>query len=187
MKEARERLYRIWHGMWTRCTNPAAKSYQWYGARGVYVTEEWRDFGTFFAWALRRGYASDLTLDRVDNDGPYAPENCRWVTRRQNLFNRFEKPLTAFGETKQMIEWVEDPRCVVSMKTLWKRITTHGWDHERAISTPVRRDACSRGHRFTKANTGWYTDARAKKGRSRYCRKCKVDTNAAAYQRRKVN
>src|SRR5437868_5950992 len=119
--EHRKRLQGIWRQMWSRCTNPTAKAYRWYGARGIVVCAAWQDFEKFYKWAMSHGYEAGLTIDRIDNDGPYSPKNCRWVTRRQNLFNRFEKPLTAFGETKQMIEWSEDSRCAVSFKTLWKR------------------------------------------------------------------
>lgn len=163
--------------MHARCNNPKIRGYRWYGARGIVVCGAWQDFEKFYRWAMKNGYEPGLTIDRIDNDGPYSPKNCRWVSRRQNLFNRFEKPLTAFGETKQMIEWAEDPRCVVPFKTLWKRVVTHGWDHERAITQPLSRDTetCSRGH--------LWSENEVRTDKQRFCRTCHDEGTSSYYQR----
>lgn len=79
------RLYRIWSGMKKRCENQACINYDHYGARGIRVCDEWRpDFPAFRFWARSHGYADNLTIDRVDNDGDYEPDNCQWLTRPQN-------------------------------------------------------------------------------------------------------
>lgn len=83
------RLYRIWSKMRARCHRPTDGHYDDYGARGIYVCDEWRaDFVAFRTWATAHGYADDLTIDRVNNDGPYAPWNCRWATHKQQASNR---------------------------------------------------------------------------------------------------
>jgi hypothetical protein len=72
-------LYNVWQSMKTRCYNPKANRYQYYGGRGITVCEDWLDFTTFYNWAMSNGYHQGLTLDRVDRDKGYSPENCRWV------------------------------------------------------------------------------------------------------------
>ncbi len=89
VKGKRPRIYGIWEGMKQRCTNPNVDRYPRYGGRGIEVCQEWmNDFEAFYKWAMANGYADDLTIDRIDNDGNYTPDNCRWVTIAENLRNR---------------------------------------------------------------------------------------------------
>jgi len=88
-KRRHRRLYQIWYTMRARCYLPWRKDFRWYGGRGIGVCAEWlASFGRFAAWALANGYRPDLTLDRADNSGPYAPWNCRWTTRKGQAQNR---------------------------------------------------------------------------------------------------
>ena len=76
------RLYGIWLKLKDRVLNPKNKSYIDYGGRGITVCEEWKnDFMSFYNWSMENGYSDDLSLDRIDNDGNYEPNNCRWATR----------------------------------------------------------------------------------------------------------
>lgn len=84
----RPRLHRVWATMRTRCTNPNNENYRWYGARGISVCAEWRKFAPFRAWAVSNGYQKGMVLDRIDSDGPYSPDNCRWILNEQNHPNR---------------------------------------------------------------------------------------------------
>lgn len=82
-------LYRRWEGIKRRCNNPRDKDYHNYGARGIKMCEEWeRDFMSFVSWAEQNGYEKGLTIDRIDNDKGYCPENCRWVPREYQNKNK---------------------------------------------------------------------------------------------------
>lgn len=120
-----------------RCEDPKVRSYKYYGAEGIRVCKAWHSFATFRTWALSHGYAPGLTIERVDNDGDYTPKNCTWVTQSHQRRNTSRAIfLTAWGESKHMAEWVEDPRCQVTYAVLKERIKL-GWKPERAISTPL--------------------------------------------------
>lgn len=87
--EPAHRLHRIWIGMKSRCYNPKATGYKNYGGRGISICDEWRDdFLAFLSWATKNGYQEGLTIDRVDNDKGYSPENCRWATKAEQNRNK---------------------------------------------------------------------------------------------------
>lgn len=84
-----EKLHGVWNTMKQRCNNPRSKDFKYYGARGVSVCELWReDYLAFREWALSNGYAEGLTIDRINVDGDYTPDNCRWITIQEQQKNR---------------------------------------------------------------------------------------------------
>lgn len=83
------KLYNIWLRMKGRCNRPTATSYQYYGGRGICVCDEWQnDFAAFRDWAMSHGYQEGLSIDRIDPDGNYCPENCRWITMAEQQRNK---------------------------------------------------------------------------------------------------
>ena len=92
----RDRLYGIWSSMRSRCNRKSSKSYSDYGGRGIRVCDEWNDYSAFRTWAYENGYDKDApqwkcTLDRIDTNGNYEPNNCRWVSESVQMFNRRRK------------------------------------------------------------------------------------------------
>lgn len=106
-KMSHTRPYEIWQGMKKRCYNPHDVRYDRYGGRGITVCDEWReDFSAFYKWALENGYADNLTIDRIDNDKGYSPDNCRWADAETQCRNRSSNiNITIGNATKSLKEW----------------------------------------------------------------------------------
>lgn len=123
-----------------RCHLSGSIGYADYGGRGIFVCTEWRSgFDAFYEWALSNGYEVGLSLqlDRINNDGPYSPDNCRWVSPTENARNkRNTRFIEAWNERKPLMEWVDDPRCLVRYGLLSSRIY-NGWDGEAAMTRPA--------------------------------------------------
>ena len=116
------KLYNTWLRMKGRCNRPTATSYKYYGGRGISVCEEWEnDFAVFRDWALANGYKEGLSIDRIDVNGNYCPENCRWITMKEQQKNkRNVNPITWNGETHTIPEWAEITG--IGYGVLYKRI-----------------------------------------------------------------
>lgn len=128
-------LYYIWAGMKTRCYDKTSRAYKNYGLRGIIVCERWLDFGNFHN-DMFASWSKGLSLDRIDNNGNYSLDNCRWATPREQNFNkRTNKILEYKGEKKCCGEWAII--LGVDQNTLWTRIN-RGWSIKDAIETPVQ-------------------------------------------------
>lgn len=114
-------IYSTWAHMLQRCENPHNKLYHRYGGRGITVCDEWRDFENFHQWAVENGYDPDLTIDRIDNDSGYYPENCRWADRTTQSNNTSQNRRIPYcGMTKTIAEWAR--LFEMDYGTLYRRI-----------------------------------------------------------------
>lgn len=131
------RIWYIWQNMKQRCSKESHISYKHYGARGILVCDEWKnDFMNFYNWAMANGYKDNLTIDRIDVNGNYEPNNCRWVNMKTQQRNRTNNHLvTLNGETKCMLEWCEIYH--LQYNTVLRRLK-NGWDIVTAITKPSR-------------------------------------------------
>lgn len=128
------RINRIWRRMKARCNNPHVKDFPYYGGRGIKVCEEWsKSFETFRDWANANGYSDALTLDRIDTNKNYSPDNCRWVDRITQCRNkRANVLLTLYNITKTETEWSEI--CGLNRHTIRHRLD-RGWSVEKTLTT----------------------------------------------------
>jgi hypothetical protein len=127
-------LYRKWAGMKSRCLYPSQPGYKNYGGRGIMICDEWLySFENFYRWSMNNGYKERLTLDRIDTNGNYSPDNCRYITDAEQKNNTTKNVFVeAFGERKTTTQWEADERCMCSAGQLRYRIRA-GWEPEMAI------------------------------------------------------
>ena len=132
------RLYKIHRAIIQRCYNTNNPAYSYYGEKGVILCEEWHDFITFKEWADTNGYKEDLTIDRIDGNKNYEPNNCRWIPFKEQSSNVKSNVLITYkGETKTLAQWSRDTG--IKAATLAYRIRSDKWSVEQALTTPVRR------------------------------------------------
>lgn len=129
------RLYKIWVSMRNRCNNKNSSFYEDYGGRGVRVYPEWEnDFMSFYDWSIKNGYSKELTIDRIDVNGNYEPDNCRWVDMRVQCNNRRNNHVLTYKEKTQTIsEWERE---LGFKKDILQTRISNGWSIEKAIETP---------------------------------------------------
>lgn len=124
---SKTRLHHIWRNIKQRCYNPNEWCYKHYGGRGIKVCEEWKNnFMAFHDWAIANGYDENAefgkcTIDRIDGNGDYSPENCRWVDFKMQQRNKCNSVLITYhGQTKNLIDWASELEMPIS--TIWRRL-----------------------------------------------------------------
>ncbi len=133
---ARTKVYSAWRQMRQRCENQNDPAFPNYGGRGIKVCARWQSFDDFYDDMGPR--PAGHTIDRIDNNGPYSPENCRWASWKEQQTNkRSNRALTAFGQTKTLQEWADQYQLPIS--TLRNRIDRGGWPVETALTAPFSK------------------------------------------------
>lgn len=136
-KKTRSSLIKIFNHMKERCYDETDRRYADWGGRGIRICQEWlNDREKFIDWAINNGYKTGLSIDRIDNDGDYCPENCRWVTLSENNQNRRScRFYTLNGKTQNLQQWCDEYN--ISRSMVNKRLAM-GWDFEKALTTPKK-------------------------------------------------
>lgn len=135
-----ERIYRIYRGMVSRCNNKNNYSFKNYGGRGISVCDNWlgdSGFENFYKWSIENGYSEELTIDRIDVNGNYEPDNCRWTTVNQQANNMRTNRVYVFNnESHTLSEWAKISG--INYLTLRSRIDDLGWEFKKALTEPVQ-------------------------------------------------
>lgn len=131
------RIYKIYLGMKKRCYNKNYFQFQYYGGKGIRICDEWlNNFKSFYDWSIANNYNDTLTIDRINSNGNYCPENCRWVDKYVQANNKkTNKLITYNNETHTMKEWSKITGLTYS--TIQHRLDRN-WDIEKALTTPQR-------------------------------------------------
>lgn len=134
--ESHTKLYERWISMIYRCTNPKHSAYKWYGARGIRVCNEWQSYEGYKKWVMATRPNETYTVERIDVDGDYCPDNCKWIPLSEQANNRTSCiMITHEGVTKNLTEWCSE--LGLEYKMVHNRLKKLGWTFEKAISTPV--------------------------------------------------
>lgn len=131
LRNENRNLYEVWKSMRQRCLNKKNKDYQIYGGKGVCICPEWNSFDEFYEWAICSGYESGLSIDRINYDGNYCPENCRWANNYDQANNRTNNHYIDLPDRKATV--AEISRLTgLSYSTVRTRVNL-GWDVDRII------------------------------------------------------
>lgn len=130
------KLYQTWHNMKQRCFNKNSSHYKNYGGRGIKVCDEWLEFMNFYNWAMSNEYSEELTIDRIDVNGNYEPDNCRWVDNKTQCNNKRNNHLITYnGKTHTMMEW---SRLLNIKYDVLRFRLKRGWDIEKALTERIK-------------------------------------------------
>lgn len=140
--ENRSLWYR-WNGIKKRCLNKNDERYHEYGGRGIKVCDEWLEsFDNFADWALSHGYREDLTIERINVNGDYCPENCCWISRKEQAYNKCDTIWVDYkGRHIQLVKLCQEKG--LRYDAIHNRIMAQGWDVEKAIDEPLHTNVGS--------------------------------------------
>lgn len=138
-RKTKTKLYTIWLAIKRRCNYKNDVRYSIYGGKGIVICNEWEhDFLVFESWAINNGYLEELSIDRIDVNGNYEPDNCRWVTMKVQQNNRSNNRLLEYnGQTLTLSEWSD--KTGINLKVLHARLNKLGWSVKKALTKPLRK------------------------------------------------
>ena len=140
---SKSRIYRIWGSMVARCKYKNRRTWKDYGGRGITVCDEWQNSAAFYEWALKSGYHDGLTIERIDVNKGYCPENCKWIPMEEQALNtRNSSKIMYKGKLMNLCQYAD--LIVVSRFTVYGR-RNHGWTDEEILSIPYGRHGKKRG------------------------------------------
>lgn len=139
-----KRLHKIWESMLDRCEYKKHKRYYNYGGRGIVVCDEWHEYIPFARWAKLNGYTDSLTLDRIDNNGNYDPDNCRWVTMLEQQNNKRVNRHAEYNGKEYTVAQLAR-MAGIGTTTMAQRLS-YGWSVEEAMKRPVAHRTKKRLH-----------------------------------------
>lgn len=128
-------IYKKWMAMKRRCLNKNEKCYPRYGGRGITISKNWLDFIGFYK-DMGASFVEGMSLERIDNNGNYCKENCKWIPLAEQARNKRSVTLYEYGGRKMSIpEWAK----ITGIKedTLFARLKKYGWSVERALTTKI--------------------------------------------------
>lgn len=133
---SKTRIWNIWMGMKARCKIKTIIAYKSYGGRGIKIKKDWFEFEKFYS-DMKEGYTDEMTLERIDVNGDYCKENCKWITKGEQTRNTRKTVYINFqGERKKLLDLVDEKK--INYNTLYNRIFTYKMPLEKAILTKVR-------------------------------------------------
>lgn len=136
IKKSMPQLYNSWRGMMDRCRSKTRADAHCYALKGIAVCAEWHDVCVFRDWAVANGFAPGMTIERLDSDKSYRPDNCKWATRKEQARHISRNRVIEFnGDSLCLSEWAE--RAGISPGLLCARIGRLGWKLDKALSIPA--------------------------------------------------
>ena len=140
--ESKTRLYKIWQGIKKRCLNKNSRRYCDYGGRGITICEEWLEWSNFKNWAIANGYDDNLSIERIDYNKGYNPENCTWISLPEQSKNRRSCHWITFNnKTMDLTDWAKEVG--LSRNCLNSRLRI-GWSIEKALTTPLLNNTATK-------------------------------------------
>lgn len=149
---SKTKLYKIWLNMKSRCYNKTATRYERYGGRGIFVCDEWKNnFMNFYNWACNNGYIEGLSIERIDINDGYYPQNCKWITKSEQSKNTCRTHLITYNhETKCVEDWCKE--LGLKSNTILERAKNLNGDFYKALFEYVPYQKDEKSFVFTDTN-----------------------------------
>ena len=185
---SKSRIYKIHKGMISRCKCSSSSRYERYGGRGITICDEWlgeNGFINFYNWAMANGYQDDLTIERINIDKDYCPENCKWIPKEQQSLNTSRNHyITYKGITKCVEHWCKE--LGLKSNTIYSRVKKNNISFYEALFEYKKynkndKEFCKNGHKYTIENTLYTSQG------YRFCKICAKENRKKYKNKKKIN